>query len=603
MSDGGGRAWLTRIVSSTLHPSQWLEAWRSTRPSAQPKKPGELAYGIADVPPPLLTLFSGFQHVGLVRIQLIFPALVIQLAELPTEASVNMLSLSLIALGVAAILQSLPRGRVGSRFLCPPCHDAIFLEPSIAALKFGGLPLVFGMTMFAGVIQSLLSPILNRIRPLLPPEIGGLVIFLVGTSIAAIGCRYMIGIGAKEPVGHHYWLVAGVTLMTTVGLNVWGRGQAKLLCTMVGISVGYGLAVLTGVLPQDARGVLSELRLFAIPNFAHGGWAFSPDMILPFTVAALAVTLKGIGDITALQRINDAGWVRAEMGSISRGTLANGLANMFAGLVGTSGLTPSTANIGLQAATGVSSRVIGFAVGGILLALAFLPSVTGSLILMPRPVMGAALLFSACFVLISGLQTITSRMLDARRTIVIGLGISSGVAAELIPSFATDIPHALQPIVSSSIVLGTTTALLLNGLFRIGQRQRVKLALDPAAPDAVAEVNEFFDTAGRGWGARPDVMVRVAFGINQAIEAIREHCEPQGPITIEAHFDEFNLDVRISYRGEALEFPDERPSGQEIMETDAGYRRLAGYMLRMNADRIRTSVKDGMTVLEFHFVH
>ena len=145
-----------------------------------------------------------------------------------------MLSLSLIALGVAAILQSLPRGPVGSRFLCPPCHDAIFLEPSIAALKFGGLPLVFGMTMVAGVIQSLLSPILNRIRPLLPPEIGGLVIFLVGTSIAAIGCRYMIGIGVKEPVGHDYWLVAGVTLMTTVGLNVWGRGQAKLLCPWSG---------------------------------------------------------------------------------------------------------------------------------------------------------------------------------------------------------------------------------------------------------------------------------------------------------------------------------------------------------------------------------
>ena len=75
-------------------------------------------------------------------------------------------------------------------------------------------------------------------------------------------------------------------------------------------------------------------------------------------------------------------------------------------------------------------------------------------------------------------------------------------------------------------------------------------------------MNEFFDAAGRGWGARPDVMVRVAFGINQAIEAIREHCEPEGPIAIEAHFDEFNLDVRISYRGAALEFPDERPSGQ-----------------------------------------
>src|SRR5215475_6784899 len=308
---------------------------------------------------------------------------------------------------------------------------------------------------------------------------------------------------------------------------------------MIGMTVGYGAAVITGVLPKEAFHLLAELPFFAVPHFDHGGWTFSPALVVPFTVAALAITLKGIGDITALQRINDAGWVRADMGSISRGTLANGLANIFAGLVGTLGLTPSTANIGLQAATGMSSRVIGYAVGAILIVLAFLPSVTGSLILMPRPVMGAALLFSACFVLISGLQTITSRMLDARRTLVIGLGIASGIAAEIIPSFAHDIPPAIEPIVSSSIVLGTLAALLLNGLFRIGQRQRVAFVLDPAAVDAVAEVNEFFDAAGRGRGARPDVMVRVAFAINQAVEAIREHCEPRGPVAIEARFDEF----------------------------------------------------------------
>jgi NCS2 family nucleobase:cation symporter-2 len=222
---------------------------------------------------------------------------------------------------------------------------------------------------------------------------------------------------------------------------------------------------------------------------------------------------------------------------------------------------------------------------------------------MPRPVMGASLLFSACFVLISGLQTITSRMLDARRTIVIGLAIASGIAAEIIPNFAEHIPNVLEPVVSSSIVLGTVAALLLNGLFRIGQRQRVTLSLDPAAEDAHAQVDEFFDDAGRSWGARPDVMVRVAFGINQAIETIREHCDPQGSITVEAHFDEFNLDVKITYRGAPLELPDQRPSEREIMDTDDGLRRLAGFMLRRNADRIRTSEKDGASVLEFHFEH
>jgi xanthine permease XanP len=601
MTDPAERAHFARSLGKVS--DAWLRLVRSARPAAAGKKPGDMVQGLDDVPPPLLTAFVGFQHVSLVRIQLIYPALVIQTAALPTEASVNLLSLALIALGLAAILQSLPRGPVGSGFLCPSCHTGIFLEPSLAALKLGGLPLVFGMTIVAGLVQSALSPVLRRLRPLLPPEIGGLVVFLVGTSIAAIGCRYVIGVDANQPVGRDYWLVGAVTLAITVGLNVWGRGQARLFCAAIGMVIGYLAAIVTGVLPKQAFDVLGELHLFALPRFDHGGWAFSPAMVMPFTVAAIAVTLKGIGDITALQRINDSGWVRADMSSISRGTLANGLANMLAGALGTLGLTPSTASIGLQAATAMSSRVIGFAVGAILIVLAFLPSVTGTLILMPRPVMGASLLFAACFVLISGLQTITSRMLDARRTIVIGLSMASGIAAEIVPGFAHDIPAALEPIVNSSIVLGTITALLLNGLFRIGQRQRVTLALEPSATDAFAEVNEFFDAAGRRWGARPDVMVRVAFGINQAVETIREHCDPQGAITIEGRFDEFNLDVTISYRGAPLQLPEERPSSRDIVETEDGYRRLAGFMLRQNADRVRTSVADGTAVLEFHFEH
>ncbi len=592
---------LDRILDNSFVLGPWLRLLRSARPAK--KKPGELIHGVDDVPAPIAIFLLGTQHVGLLRIQLIYPLLVIQLAGLSPEASVNMLSLAMIALGIAAILQSLPAGPVGSRFLCPSCHTEIFLEPSIAALKLGGLPLVFGMTMVAGAVQSALSPMLRRVRPLLPPEIGGLVVFFVGTSVAAIGCRYIMGVGAREPVGRDYWLVGALTLATTVGLNVWGKGPARVYCTIIGMAIGYAAAVATGLLPMEHYRMLSQLSFFAVPRLDYGGWSFSPAMLAPFAIAALAVTLKGIGDVTACQRINDAEWVRAEMGSISRGSLANGLGNVLAGLVGSLGLSPSTANIGLQAATGVSSRVIGFAIGGILIVLAFFPSLTGSLILMPRPVMGAALLFSSCFVLISGLQTITSRMLDARRTIVIGLAIASGVAAEIVPGFAADIPAGLQPIVSSSIVLGTVAALLLNGIFRLGQRQRVTLPLDAAAPDAAAQVDEFFAGAGREWGARPDVMVRVSFGINQAIETIRENCEPEGPVTVEARFDEFNLDVKIAYRGAPLELSDERPTDREIMETEDGYRRLAGFLLRRNADRVRTSVKDGTSILEFHFEH
>src|SRR5215831_21009203 len=274
---------LDRILDRVPVLASQLRQLRGAR--AARKKPGELVHGVDDVPPPVEIFFLGTQHVGLIRIQLIYPLLVVQLAGLSPEASVNMLGLAMLALGIAAIVQSLPRGPVGSRFLLPSCHTEIFLEPSIAALKLGGLPLVFGMTMVAGAFQSLLSPMLRRIRPLLPPEIGGLVVFFVGTSVAAIGCRYILGVGSKEPVGQDYWTVGAITLATTVAFNVWGKAL-RLYCTMIGMGVGYAAAMATGLLPMDEYRVLSDLPFFALPRFDFGGWTFSPVMLAPFTIAA-----------------------------------------------------------------------------------------------------------------------------------------------------------------------------------------------------------------------------------------------------------------------------------------------------------------------------
>ena len=107
----------------------------------------------------------------------------------------------------------------------------------------------------------------------------------------------------------------------------------------------------------------------------------------------------------------------------------------------------------------------------------------------------------------------------------------------------------------------------------------------------------------RTWGARHDIMERVSFGVSQAVESIREIWEPRGPIRIEARFDEFNLDVQLSYLGDLIEFPERRPSDKEIVETEGGHRRLAGYMLRRNADRVAAARKGDESVVQFHFDH
>ena len=52
---------------------------------------------------------------------------------------------------------------------------------------------------------------------------------------------------------------------------------------------------------------------------------------------------------------------------------------------------------------------------------------------------------------------------------------------------------------------------------------------------------------------------RAGFNLAQSIETIVDGCEPEGPLDVEASFDEFNLNVQISYAGAPLELPERGP--------------------------------------------
>jgi NCS2 family nucleobase:cation symporter-2 len=309
-----------------------------------------------------------------------------------------------------------------------------------------------------------------------------------------------------------------------------------------------------------------------------------------------------MGDVTICQKTNDAEWVRPNLRSLGGGVLANGLANVGAGVLGTVGTSPSTSGIGLAAATGVTSRRVAYAIAGMFFLLAFLPKASAVFVIMPRPVMGAALLFSASVIFVNGLQIIASRLLDARRTFVIGLSFMLGMGVDLYPSAFGAVPAPAHPLVSSPLVLGMATALALNVVFRIGVRRTRTLTVEPER-FAPKRVEDFMEAQGARWGARRDVIDRASFNLTQSLEVILDACEPKGPLRIEASFDEFNLDVVVTYVGAPLELPETRPSNEEIAATDEGHRRLAGFMLRRHADHVQSTHQDGRTILLFHFDH
>lgn len=565
------------------------------------RKPANIIYGVDESPPLPVTIFNGIQHVGVVAINLVYPLLVFRVVDAPLDVVMNLLAAGMIVLGIATFLQATRIGPVGSGFMCPATFTATYLAPSLLAARVGGLPLVFGMTIVGGLIETALAPLLNRLRSIFPPEISGLVIFMIGLSGGIAGMRTLFGATASSVLPSE-WAVGGLTLAVTMGLNVWGKGIARMLCALIGLTFGYVAAAFAGLIDKNVFAVVDHAPWVGLPSFGHVSWSFNAAMIAPFFIASIANAMKAVGTLTVCQKMNDANWVRPEMVSLRGGVLADGIATVLAGLAGAVGINTSTPAVGLASATGVASRKVAFAVGAIFICLGFLPKLPALLGLMPRPVIVAALLFAVSFIMINGIQVMSSRMLDARRTMVIGLSIIAGAAVEVFPSIAASVPVSIAPMIGSSLVLSTMIALFLNLLFRIGVKRTAKLDIDDPHIDP-QKIDNFFQKQCAAWGARPDIARRAAFGTKQLLDAVADEYRQQGPIIVEASFDEFNLDVRLFYEGKELKFPDQRPTNAQIRENEDGARLLAGFLLRRNADRVRSEWKDGKANVLFHFDH
>lgn len=564
------------------------------------RKPPSLIYGLEETPPPLVSAFNGLQHVGLIAINFIYPLLIFRAAGMPLGLVSGLLSTGILVLGIGTFLQVYRLGPVGSGYMCPCTFTAGYLAPSLLAARAGGLPLLFGMTLFAGVLETALAPLLNRLRAIFPPEISGLVVLLIGLSVGIAGLRLMLAPNVA-PVADAEWTVAAVTLATMVGLNVWGKGHIRMLCALIGLVVGYIAAGVTGLM-RGTFAPVSDAAWLGLPLPTHLSWSFDAALTAPFAIAAVAAALKAAGTIAMCQRMNDADWVRPEMKTTVGGVLADGASTIVAGLMGGPGTNTSTPAVGLAAATGVGSRQVAYAAAIIFVLLSFIPKLSALLAIMPRAVMVPALLFAATFIIINGIQVIASRLLDVRRSLVIGLSMVAGASADIFPALAASAPKALAPLVGSSLALGTVIALTLNLLFRIGVKRKVSFTIEaPELGSRMAE--EFFAKQGAAWGARPDIIKRATFAVVQFVEAVAENCAQDRPIVGTATFDEFNLDVRLEYPGALLEFPDRRPSDREIRESEDGVRRLAGFMLRHNADRVRSERANGRSVAQFHFDH
>jgi xanthine permease XanP len=221
------------------------------------------------------------------------------------------------------------------------------------------------------VLELVLAPFLNRLCAVFPPEVSGLVTFMIGLSGGIAGLLSLLGPHAA-PMLPADWIVGIVTLGTMIALNVWGKGPASMFCALIGLVEGYIASGLTGLIDSHSVSAVAKAPWTGLPviNFER---SFDLAVAAPFVIGSIAAAMKAAGTITICQKMNDADWVRPDMKSIVAGVLADGASTLLAGTAGAFGTNTSTPAVGIAAATGVASRKMTFAVATIFILMGFLP--------------------------------------------------------------------------------------------------------------------------------------------------------------------------------------------------------------------------------------
>jgi len=214
---------------------------------------------------------------------------------------------------------------------------------------------------------------------------------------------------------------------------------------------------------------IKDKAFFALPHMGseYKGITFDLRLIIPFLVISVSGSLKSFGNLLAAQRISEPELSKPDFVPIRKGLLADGFSTALSGLLGGMAVDTSSSNIGLAGSTKVVSRWVSVAAGVIFCILAFFPRLTTALSYIPKPVLGAAIIFAGCFMIITGFSEMFSQGWDQRMTFVVGISLFFGLSTAFLPEIYARANHLVQTFFTDPLPTTTLIAVILHQLFNL----------------------------------------------------------------------------------------------------------------------------------------
>jgi xanthine permease len=422
----------------------------------------------------------GLQHVLVMYAGAVAVPLIIGRAlKLPPQDVAFLISADLFACGLATLVQCIGFPGVGIRL--PVMMGVTFASVgpmlSMAAAPEIGLLGIFGSVIAAGIFGILAAPFISRLLPLFPPVVTGTIILVIGISLMRVGINWAGGglpsltkvvdgvPGAFPNPGYGQLQGLGIALFVLVvilSLIKWGTGFLANVSVLLGIIAGSILATILGVMQftKVANAAWGDLVL----PFHFGVPQFHLVPILTMCIVMIVVMIESLGMFLALGDITGK---KIDRAALTRGLRADGVGTLIGGVFNTFPYTSFSQNVGLVSITGVRSRWVTITGGAIMLVLGFLPKMAALVESVPLVVLGGAGIVMFGMVAATGARILTNVDFKTNpfNLFVVAISVGFGMIPLVAPNFFRALPHDLQPLLESGILLCALMAVVLNAFF------------------------------------------------------------------------------------------------------------------------------------------
>lgn len=507
-------------------------------------------YSSGQIPPAGPLFFSSLQHMLLIlSLGMAMPVSIARAAGLDLQLSSSLLAAALFCMGFSCILQTVKSRIIGSGYQSMSVADSAALSACILAAEIGGVPLVLGMTIYSGLLRFVMGSFTFKIRRFFPAEVTGTMIFILGINLVPTALKNFLGAPVDGVYDYMHLLVAVLTLIFMLSCTLFIK-PLKPYTALVGIVFGFVLAAVTGVFdPASLRQVGGQSPI-ALPIYKELSYAFDLRVLIPFTVVTVAGVVDNIGDFSACQSADDPNFKKPDWRSIESGIRGNALGTALSGLLGGPIQSTATTNIGIAGASGITSRVVAYLAGAMLMAASFFPGLTGVLSLIPTPVLGAVLLYSGCYIMAGGFSALAECVMDDRRIFTVFLSIFFAIST-LIPNLYSFLPENVSTILVSPMVMGVCVLLITTLLSRIGTKKVFSFETGTGPLDIIA-MNDEIESVCRQRGAERSLMRTIQISLDSFCEALHE-AAPAAELAVTISYDPQQVRLHLESRGAGME--------------------------------------------------